>query len=159
RIARNASEDGNLGSAATLVKIMRRSQPLQSAGTSGTDARMASYRGHLATSSVLGAVYGGAAAWYTNVDWGPACLGAGLTAVGGLLPDLDSDSGVPVRELFGLLAATVPFLLVGQLTAHHLSPEQILVVLGGAYIFIRYGLAAYFKRLTVHRGMFHSIPG
>jgi len=119
---------------------------------------MASYRGHLATSAVLGAAYGGAAAWYAQVDWGPAFLGAGLTALGGLLPDLDSDSGVPVRELFGLLAAAAPFLLFGRLAALGLSPEQLLVVLGGVYLLIRYGLSTYFKRLTVHRGMFHSVP-
>jgi len=120
---------------------------------------MASYRGHLATSTVLGAAYGGAAAWWGNLDWGPAFLGAGVTALGGLLPDLDSDSGVPVRELFSLLAAAAPFLLVGRLTGVGFSLEQILVLLAGVYLFIRYGLSAYFKRMTIHRGMFHSLPG
>jgi hypothetical protein len=119
---------------------------------------MASYQGHLTTSTVLGAVYGGVAAWYVNLDWGPTFLGAGLTALGGLLPDLDSDSGVPVRELFGLLAAATPFLLVGRLASGGFSLEQILVVLAGIYLFIRYGLSTYFKHLTVHRGMFHSVP-
>lgn len=119
---------------------------------------MASYQGHLSTSAVLGAVYGGAAAWYINLDWGPVFLGAGLTALGGLLPDLDSDSGVPVRELFGLLAAAAPFLLVGRLASSGFSLEQILVILAAAYLFIRYGLSTYFKHVTVHRGMFHSVP-
>ena len=36
---------------------------------------------------------------------------------GAALPDLDSDSGVPVRELFGVAAATVPFLLLQRLDA------------------------------------------
>src|SRR5438094_516142 len=39
---------------------------------------MASYRGHLATSSVLGAAYGGAAVWYAHMDWAPACLAGGV---------------------------------------------------------------------------------
>src|SRR5262245_36290873 len=73
--------------------------------------RMASYKGHLVFASVLGAGYGAAAAEYWKPDWGPVALGAGLTAVGGLLPDLDSDSGVPVRELFSLAAAGAPLLL------------------------------------------------
>jgi hypothetical protein len=30
--------------------------------------------------------------------------------------------------------------------------------LGGIYLFIRYPFAALFKSLTVHRGMFHSVP-
>ena len=65
---------------------------------------MASYQGHLAAASVLGAAYGGLGYVYWGLDWGPAFLAAGLTALGGLMPDLDSDSGVPVRELFNVAA-------------------------------------------------------
>jgi hypothetical protein len=119
---------------------------------------MASYRGHLIFSSALGAAYGGAALWYWHFDWGPALLGAGLTTLGGLLPDLDSDSGVPVRELFGVAAAVVPILLYHRLRDAGLSVEQTLVILAGVYVLIRYGISALFKRFTVHRGMFHSIP-
>lgn len=121
---------------------------------------MASYQGHLSFSTLLGAAYGGYGALHLQLDWGPVFLGFGLTALGGLLPDLDSDSGVPVRELFGLAAAAAPFLLLERLrmSEFHFTTEQILVLLGGAYLFIRYGLSGVFKRLTVHRGMFHSIP-
>ncbi len=119
---------------------------------------MASYQGHLTTSTVLGAAYGAAAVWYFHVDWGAAFLGAGLTALGGLLPDIDSDSGKPVRELFGILSAAVPLMLFRRLARIGLSVEQIIVVLAGVHLFIRYPLAGLFKRLTVHRGMFHSMP-
>jgi hypothetical protein len=119
---------------------------------------MASYQGHLAFASVLGAAYGAAGVWY-DLDWGPVFLAAGLTTLGGLLPDLDSDSGVPVRELFGLAAAATPFLLYGRLQAAGLNTEQTLVVLAALYLLIRYGVSEIFKKLTVHRGMFHSIPG
>jgi hypothetical protein len=118
---------------------------------------MASYRGHLMFSSLLGAGYGAAAVWQLHMDWGPAVLGAGLTALGGLLPDLDSDSSVPVREMCSLTAAVTPLLLLARLR-QSFSQEQTLVLLGGLYLFIRYGLAWVFKRWTVHRGMFHSIP-
>jgi hypothetical protein len=120
---------------------------------------MASYKGHLMFSTALGAAYGGAGFLVLGHGWGAAALAGGLTAVGGLLPDLDSDSGVPVREMFGLAAAFAPFLLYRRLAAdQRLSPEEIIVVLAALYLFIRYGLAALFKRLTVHRGMYHSIP-
>jgi hypothetical protein len=117
---------------------------------------MASYRGHLVVSASLGAAYGGAALFATSFDWGPACLAAGLTTLGGLLPDLDSDSGVPVREMFNLAAAVTPLLLFDRI--HVDSPERKAVLLGAIYLFIRYILAYIFKHLTVHRGMFHSIP-
>src|SRR5438034_10186596 len=114
---------------------------------------MASYRGHLMFSTTLGAAYGGVAAWQLGYDWASAALGGGLTALGGLLPDLDSDSGVPVRELFGLAATLTPLLLVQRFTAQGWSGEELLVILAIVYLFIRYGLSEFFKRVTVHGGM------
>jgi membrane-bound metal-dependent hydrolase YbcI (DUF457 family) len=112
----------------------------------------------LTFSSILAAGYGALGAWQLNLDWGPVFLGAGLTALGGLLPDLDSDTSVPVRELFGLAAMAAPFLLFRRLEESGFSTEQMLVILTGVYLGIRYPLAGMFKSLTVHRGMFHSIP-
>jgi hypothetical protein len=119
---------------------------------------MASFRGHIAFASVLGGVYGGVGSVMFGLDWGPVFLGAGLTAIGGLMPDLDSDSGVPVRELFSLAAVVTPLLLVKRLHHAGLTPEQILAMMAGVYVLVRYGGAALFKHITVHRGMFHSIP-
>ncbi len=119
---------------------------------------MASYRGHLMFSSLLGTAYGGFAAWYWNLDWGPAVLGGALTTAGGLLPDLDSQSGVPVRELFGTAATVLPLLLFPRLRQEGFTAEQTLALMVLVYVLVRYGLSALFKRWTVHRGMFHSIP-
>jgi len=119
---------------------------------------MASFRGHIAFSTALGAAYGGLAAWQGPMDWGPAALGAGLTALGGMLPDLDSQSGVPVRELTGVSAAVAPFLLLRRVRAAGFSTDQTLVILAGVYLFMRYAVSAVFRACTVHRGMFHSIP-
>ena len=119
---------------------------------------MASFRGHIAFASALGGVYGGVGSVVFGLDWGPVFLGAGLTALGGLMPDLDSDSGVPVRELFSLAAVMTPLLLVRRLHHAGLTPEQILALMAGVYVLVRYGGAALFKRITVHRGMFHSLP-
>jgi membrane-bound metal-dependent hydrolase YbcI (DUF457 family) len=120
---------------------------------------MAGYRGHLAFAGGLGFVYGGLARQQFAFDPATAALGAAVTTIGGLLPDLDSDSGVPVRETFGLASAVVPLLLMPRLLHSHLSEEQVLISLLGIYALIRYGFSQVFKRLTVHRGMFHSLPG
>jgi hypothetical protein len=101
---------------------------------------MASYRGHLAFSSLLGSAYGAAAILEWHYDWGPACLGAAITALGGLLPDLDSDSSVPVREVFGLAATVTPLLLLPRVEKLGFSFEQTLVILFGVYLLVRYGL-------------------
>jgi LexA-binding, inner membrane-associated putative hydrolase len=119
---------------------------------------MASYRGHLMLAAPLGLVYGGLSLAQPQGTWAPAALAAGLTALGGLLPDLDSDSGVPVRELFGVLAALVPACLFAPLMEAGFTLEQTLVILAGTYLFVKFPLAGLFKSWTVHRGMFHSIP-
>jgi hypothetical protein len=122
---------------------------------------MASYKGHLTFSTALGAAYGAVGLFGMDYDWGTAWLAGGLTAVGGLLPDLDSQSGVPVREMFGLAAALAPFLMYQRLMddSRLTNHAKVIVVLAAIYLVIRYVLSMVFKRVTVHRGMFHSIPG
>src|SRR4051812_10590252 len=112
---------------------------------------MASYQGHLMFSSALGGLYGSAAVIGYRADWGEALLAGGLTTLGGLVPDLDSDSGVPVRELFGAAACVIPCLVYRRLQHFGLDQEQTLVLLGGLYFYVRYVLAYVFKRWTVHR--------
>lgn len=119
---------------------------------------MANFTGHLTGAAICAAAYGAGGSLLLQLDWGPVFLGAGLTLLGGLLPDLDSDSGVPLRELFNLMGGVVPILLIPRLRRAGFTLEQILVLWAGAYLFVRFGLSEIFKRFTVHRGMFHSIP-
>lgn len=119
---------------------------------------MAGFRTHITVSTLCGIGYGGVAVEPLGFGTETGLLAAGVTAVGGMLPDLDSDSGVPVRELSGLTAAVVPLLLTPRLIATGMTQEGILATLGGLYLLIRYGGGWAFRRLTVHRGMFHSVP-
>lgn len=119
---------------------------------------MASYRGHLAFSTTLGVAYGAAGVNPGGIEPATAVVGAGVCALAGLLPDLDSDSGVPVRELFGVTAAVVPLLVFCRLSHAGLSNEELILILACIYGLIRYGFSRLFKWWTVHRGMWHSIP-
>jgi hypothetical protein len=119
---------------------------------------MAGFRTHVTVSGVLGVGCGAAAVQPLGFPTETAILAAGLTGVGGMLPDLDSDSGVPIREMFGLAAVVLPLTLVPRLVSMHLTQESILAVLLFGYIAIRYPIAHAFKYFTVHRGMFHSVP-
>jgi membrane-bound metal-dependent hydrolase YbcI (DUF457 family) len=119
---------------------------------------MAGFRTHITVSGALGIAYGGAAVQPLGFSTEAGVLAAGVTAVGGMLPDLDSDSGVPVREMFGLAAAVVPLMLVPRLLHAGVSREGILATLLFGYIAIRYVASFLFKRLSVHRGMYHSLP-
>jgi membrane-bound metal-dependent hydrolase YbcI (DUF457 family) len=120
---------------------------------------MAGFRTHITVSGTVGVIYGGAAVQPLGFSTETGVLAAALTTVGGMLPDLDSDSGVPVREMFGLAAVVMPVLLIPRLVELDMSREGILATLLFGYVFIRYALANLFRRLTVHRGMYHSIPG
>jgi membrane-bound metal-dependent hydrolase YbcI (DUF457 family) len=121
-------------------------------------ALVAGFRTHITVSGICGVLYGGAAVQPLGFTPDAAILAAGLTTVGGMLPDLDSDSGVPVREMFGLAAIVGPLLLVPRLVHMDLSRETILASMLFGYVFIRYVVANLFRRFTVHRGMYHSLP-
>lgn len=119
---------------------------------------MAGFRMHITVSGLCGIGYGGLALKPLGYDPETAVLAAALTTVGGMLPDLDSDSGVPVREMFGLAAAVGPVLLVPRFVEAGLSVEGVLAAMLASYVLIRYLFSRVFKHITVHRGMYHSIP-
>lgn len=119
---------------------------------------MADFKTHITTSTVIGVGYG--VAGYTALELPPATciLGAGLCSLAGMLPDLDSDSGVPVRETMAFAAAIVPLLMVDRFAHLGWSFETMVLAGAGIYLGIRFGVAEIFRRYTVHRGMWHSLP-
>jgi len=119
---------------------------------------MAGFKTHIATSTALGIGYGSAAFLLYNAPPGDCLLAAGLCSVSGMLPDLDSDSGVPVRESITFAAAVVPMLMMRRFESLGMSPETMVLAASAVYLVIRFGVAEIFKRFTVHRGMWHSIP-
>jgi hypothetical protein len=118
---------------------------------------VAAFRQHVVFSSLLGAGYTGGLV-YLGMEWVHAALAGTLCAVSGMLPDLDSASGRPVRELFGALAVGVPLLFLRRWQQTGISPEATILLAAGVYCLIRFGVAWIFKHFTVHRGMFHSVP-
>jgi membrane-bound metal-dependent hydrolase YbcI (DUF457 family) len=119
---------------------------------------MADFRTHISFSTILGFGYGAAGHWYFGLPPDTSMLGACLCSVAGMLPDLDSASGRPIRESLAFGAAVVPMLLIDRF--QQLSVPPATMVLAGAlvYLLIRFGLGWFLKNYTVHRGMFHSIP-
>ncbi|MBF0469363.1 MAG: metal-dependent hydrolase [Desulfamplus sp.] len=122
--------------------------------------------------------------------------------IGGLLPDLDSDTSRPFSILFTLLSMIVPVLFFKEISTiwlyikpmiepffvyisrfqpfelplfsvtvtpfpsrlspfpalENLTPEFIITYFALSYLVIRYGLCEVTKRITIHRGIMHSIP-
>jgi membrane-bound metal-dependent hydrolase YbcI (DUF457 family) len=118
---------------------------------------MAGFKTHITVSTMLGVGYG-VAGHFAGVPLASCMLAGGLCSVSGMLPDLDSDSGVPVRESFAFAAAVVPMLMLDRFQQLGLTHEAMVLAGGLIYIAIRFGVAEIFRRYTVHRGMWHSLP-
>ena len=118
---------------------------------------MANFRTHVTTSSVLGVGYAGVG-MAIGMPIESSLLAGGLCGVAGMLPDLDSDSGIPIRESTGFAAALVPMLLIDRFQAMGLPYDQMILLTASIYFFIRFAGASLLGRFSVHRGMFHSIP-
>ena len=80
-----------------------------------------------------------------------------LGVIGGLLPDLDSPTSIPIRIVLATLAVVAGFLVVFTFGTRYSLVELVILWLG-CFLFIRYGLLDLFDRATVHRGLIHSIP-
>ena len=119
---------------------------------------MPGFHTHITVSTAVGigyAVWGGT---QYDLTVGTCALAGGLCAIAGVMPDLDSDSGVPSRETIGFAAAIVPMLVFNKLQVYGLTIEQMVLFGAPMYLLIRFGLGTIFKSASVHRGMFHSIP-
>ncbi|MDZ7620603.1 MAG: metal-dependent hydrolase [Patescibacteria group bacterium] len=119
---------------------------------------MANFKTHLTFSTLVGAGAGATAYLGFGVPLPTCILAGGLCSVSGMLPDIDSHSGVPLRESLAFGAAVVPMMLVDRLQDLGLSTESIVLIGAATYLFIRFVFARILSRYTVHRGMFHSIP-
>lgn len=118
---------------------------------------MADFNTHMMVSTLAGAAYG-FGGYQIGMPLTTSILAGGLCSVSGMLPDLDSESGRPLREATTLAAAVIPMLMVERFQRLGLNPESMVLAAACVYFLIRFVLTEIFRRYTVHRGMWHSIP-
>ena len=118
---------------------------------------MAGFKTHFTTSTLVGIGYG-ATGFVNQVELSTCMVAGGLCSLAGILPDLDSDSGRPVKEIMSFTAAMVPAMMIPRFHQMGFQTEQIVLACGMIYLAIRFGVGDIFKRYTVHRGMWHSLP-
>ncbi|MCP3964799.1 MAG: hypothetical protein GY750_08120 [Lentisphaerae bacterium] len=80
-----------------------------------------------------------------------------LGVLGSILPDIDCDSSTPAHLLFEVMGLIIPILFLSKFLTN-LSIENVIFFLVVGYIFTKYALSFIFSKLTVHRGIVHSIP-
>lgn len=119
---------------------------------------MADFKTHIAASTSLGLIYSTAAYYTYGVPLEHCLIAGGLCSAAGMLPDLDSGSGIPQREMLAFLSVFVPMLMMPRFQELSLLPEHMVLAAGVLYLLIRFGVGGLFKRYAKHRGMWHSIP-
>lgn len=118
---------------------------------------MAGFHTHITVSTLVGIGYAGVGGSVFELPLSTCAIGGGLCAICGIMPDLDSDHAVPARETLSFLAAIAPMLLFYRLHYEGLATEHMLLFGAPLYLLIRFGFGQMLK-VSVHRGMFHSIP-
>ena len=119
---------------------------------------MADYKTHLTGGVVAGVVVALGAAWFELVGWGRVPFVALAGVVGGIAPDVDSDSGRPQRILFNYGMVVVPSAILWRVLPMIGEDPKIGVVVWIAIALMRFPAQWLFAKYTVHRGMFHSVP-
>lgn len=91
------------------------------------------------------------------IDTNQALILLSLGLLGGVLPDLDSDNSKPVQIFFKIISIFFPLLLILSLSDNLPILHLIGIwLLSSAILHLLF--SQLFLKLTVHRGIFHSIP-
>ena len=120
---------------------------------------MAEFKTHLASGLSTGAGMAIVSALYFHLNSLQVFSVAVMGSLGGILPDLDSDTGKPVNFLFGTISVLVPALLLDKVSVYFTPSIEFLVFyFVVSYVFINNVFCELLKKITVHRGIMHSIP-
>ena len=77
---------------------------------------------------------------------------------GGLAPDLDHDSSIPLKSVFKIISLGTPIIIIHKHPELHTSLTQIIGSFVVLSTFIYFPIRWIFTKLTTHRGIFHSVP-
>jgi hypothetical protein len=115
---------------------------------------MANFRVHLVGGAIVSGFVSSALAYTDLYSLEQAVVLWAAGTVGGLLPDIDSDSSAALSWIFSLLG------FIASLFVLQAFSEQSLVVIWTMmvcmFLAVRLGLKHLFMRLTRHRGAYHS---
>lgn len=119
---------------------------------------MPGFRVHITGSTLVGAGYAAATWAIGGMPPATCALAGGLCAISGMLPDLDSGPGIPLKESVGFAAAVIPMLMIHRFEQMGLPMEAMILAGAAIYLGVRFGMTWLLQNYSVHRGMFHSLP-
>lgn len=118
---------------------------------------MAGFNIHVSVAAVVGGVGVTTlmSAGQSDPQTGLLCFFAAM--LGGVLPDVDADESIPLNLAFTFGALLGSFFVMFSQVAVYSIVELILIWLV-TFLLIKLAVFELFTRLTIHRGIFHSLP-
>ncbi len=118
---------------------------------------MANFNTHFMVASGASAVVSGTLLSMEVVSPEQAVYAFALGTLGGLLPDVDSAHSKSIKVGFNVLSLLMTIMLIFVKSSTY-SLIEMFIVAGLVFAGIRYALLDIFRKISKHRGMFHSIP-
>lgn len=117
---------------------------------------MANFSTHVNVAAVVSASAAGFLATHHIMDTKTAflCFSAGI--IGGVLPDIDHDNSIPVKIIQFIISNIIAFIVIYKFI-NSLKFLEIIILWFGVYLINEF-IFYFFKKLTTHRGIIHSIP-
>ncbi len=119
---------------------------------------MSSFNTHISAGIVLGVATATFLASKEILPQPGAFLIATAVAIGSIMPDLDSDTSVPfhiVSSLLALIIGTLTYIYFKNIMSNN---GDIILRVIIALLAVKFVISPIIKKLTKHRGIWHSIP-
>ncbi|MBU1668028.1 metal-dependent hydrolase [bacterium] len=118
---------------------------------------MANFNTHFTVAATASAVISGTLLSMEVVTPEQAVIAFVLGTLGGLLPDVDSAHSTSIKVGFNVLSLLMTIMLIFVKSSTY-SIVEMLIMSVLVFAGIRYGFLELFRKISKHRGMFHSVP-
>ncbi|CAA6802834.1 MAG: Unknown protein [uncultured Sulfurovum sp.] len=118
---------------------------------------MANFNTHFTVAATASAVVSATLLSMEVVSPEEAVIAFGLGTLGGLLPDVDSAHSTSIKVGFNVLSLLMTIMLIFVKSSSY-SLIEMTVVSVLVFMGIRYAFLEFFRKISKHRGMFHTVP-
>ena len=118
---------------------------------------MANFNTHFIVGATATSVLSGTLLSMEVLSPNEAALAFVLGTFGSLMPDIDADNSKSIGIAFTLISLLITTLAVFVKSSTY-SLVEMLLMAGVIFSLIRFGFIGIFRKVSKHRGMFHSVP-
>jgi membrane-bound metal-dependent hydrolase YbcI (DUF457 family) len=118
---------------------------------------MANFNTHFTVAASASAVLSGTLLSMEVVSPEQGVVAFLLGTLGGLLPDVDSARSTSIKVGFNVLSLLLTIMMIFVKSSTY-SIVEMMIMATLIFVGIRYGFLEVFRKISKHRGMFHSIP-